>query len=862
MFITSSSAECSRRDPFLPVASPHRYPHAGAMGADYHEQLIKKRREPPRSVTLTCRRCDRLFKSQHEVRSHRAQYHNLYEDSSSPALSATPPAPAATPDTHPGGQAEQQNSSPPPPFFRSSKTPSPSSIPQAAPAGSNPRVSLNSNFKARDTGLQHTRTPIQHATSSSSPLPSESHPVRDRTPQTPGPGDASADMHIARLSLDETQHQLASAQALVLRRIETGSPSKKRPASSDAHDPRTAISRPSHKPARHKGEHRQQAPISSQTPVADEFQRPRASGTKAYGALPDDSSRQAQKGPPQKPGQTNEHFSDHLAMHNTAFETLPKAPSLSTLPDPPVMSHAAQLKREATSNIISPNQLLAEVRGLYRSLEEVEKRCIVLDKTHMSEQGRHNKLETKHWQALTGLHRTLLYEHHDFLLASQHPSAPPELKVLASERQIPFRMWKYAIHAYLELLRQHLPDSLEFMESFIYLSYQMMALLYETVPLFEDVWTECLGDLARYRMAIENNSSSVRQVWSEVARWWYSRASDRQPLVGRLYHHLGILARPDLPRQLFYYCKSLCCVQPFQNARHSLKAVFETSLSPQITKPNDILNVVDVLFVRTHKLIYETTSLDQAMSVSTEFVDRLDKTIPQMDKKWKEYGLFLAITNLAACFGYGAADNSLRRAIQPTERKAPGQGSITASRSEVWQDVAVKMLAITLEVLLRLDDKAVLPHIHVVIILLQTLCPVSNSCIEASRLLQKMPWGLIATRMNALASSKENLPDRIRKTFTNQCFIPHDYDDTPLMEDFSMRGLVWCKEYFPEKWFERKDRDELPHQEPASSDCSRSQRILWSAVQISMRSSFLHFDRDSGQFEASPVSDDLMRTDD
>ena len=37
----------------------------------------------------------------------------------------------------------------------------------------------------------------------------------------------------------------------------------------------------------------------------------------------------------------------------------------------------------------------------------------------------------------------------------------------------------------------------------IHLVYQMMAPLYETVPMSVDTWIECLGDLARYRMAIE-----------------------------------------------------------------------------------------------------------------------------------------------------------------------------------------------------------------------------------------------------------------------------------------------------------------------------------------------------------------------
>lgn len=33
----------------------------------------------------------------------------------------------------------------------------------------------------------------------------------------------------------------------------------------------------------------------------------------------------------------------------------------------------------------------------------------------------------------------------------------------------------------------------------------MMALLYETVPAFEEIWTECFDDLGRYRMAIEGD---------------------------------------------------------------------------------------------------------------------------------------------------------------------------------------------------------------------------------------------------------------------------------------------------------------------------------------------------------------------
>ncbi|KAK8011843.1 AT hook motif family protein [Apiospora arundinis] len=89
--------------------------------------------------------------------------------------------------------------------------------------------------------------------------------------------------------------------------------------------------------------------------------------------------------------------------------------------------------------------------------------------------------------------------------------------------------------------------------TFIYLVYSMMVLLYETVPAFEVTWTECLGGLGRYRMAIEDDDVRDREVWTSVSQRWYSKASDVVPYTGRLYHHLAILARPNALQQLFYY---------------------------------------------------------------------------------------------------------------------------------------------------------------------------------------------------------------------------------------------------------------------------------------------------------------------
>ena len=127
---------------------------------------------------------------------------------------------------------------------------------------------------------------------------------------------------------------------------------------------------------------------------------------------------------------------------------------------------------------ISPEQLIAEVKGIYAGLVMVEAKCQEVDakQTAACQDGHQPKLNNEQWQALIALHRTLLHEHHDFFLASQHPSASPSLRRLAAKYSMPARMWKHGIYSFLELLRYRLPHSREHMLTFIYIAYSMMAL--------------------------------------------------------------------------------------------------------------------------------------------------------------------------------------------------------------------------------------------------------------------------------------------------------------------------------------------------------------------------------------------------
>jgi hypothetical protein len=94
---------------------------------------------------------------------------------------------------------------------------------------------------------------------------------------------------------------------------------------------------------------------------------------------------------------------------------------------------------------------------------------------------------------------------------------------------MPARMWRHGIHSFLELLRHRLPDSLDHMLAFVYLAYSMMALLMESVPSFVETWIEYLGDLARYRIAIEEAIFEI-EIYSQDVQ----RCGTRKPLIRAL----------------------------------------------------------------------------------------------------------------------------------------------------------------------------------------------------------------------------------------------------------------------------------------------------------------------------------------
>ncbi|OAL03389.1 hypothetical protein IQ06DRAFT_107036 [Phaeosphaeriaceae sp. SRC1lsM3a] len=375
------------------------------------------------------------------------------------------------------------------------------------------------------------------------------------------------------------------------------------------------------------------------------------------------------------------------------------------------------------SRPISQEQLASEVKSIYAGLTIVETKCIHVDRAQAQVAANTNsQLGSEHWQALIALHRTLLHEHHDFFLAFQHASASPALRRLAKKYSMPARMWKHGIHSFLELLRQRIPDSIDYMLAFIYLAYQMMALLYETVPEFEDTWIECLGDLSRYRITIEDEDIRDRETWAGVARSWYTKAADKNPTVGRLYHHLAILARPNAIQQLYYYARSLTCVRPFPSARESILTLLDPILGRAVASYSHALPI-DTSFNQAHALLFERSKCEDFEGTWAQFQSQLDSHIGRVTVKWKEQGVYIAVTNVAGLFDFGVDGRALRSLLLKDDDlqknsflKEPGYGEVLAHNSQSRLCKAFGLNTSTLSVLLRrTKGKNGLPHLHVLL---------------------------------------------------------------------------------------------------------------------------------------------------
>ena len=572
----------------------------------------------------------------------------------------------------------------------------------------------------------------------------------------------------------------------------------------------------------------------------------------------------------------NQQYGDRTGTGRRA-----KAPSPNLQDD--VMELDPEILLQPETRPISHEQLFLEIKGIYAGLLMVESKCIEVDSRQSQaalerDPLKPTKLSDGQWQALISLHKTLLHEHHDFFLASQHPSANPALSKLPEFYSMPARMWRHGIHSFLEVLRHRLPESLDHMLAFIYIAYSMVALLYETVSPFESTWIECLGDLGRYRMAIEDDMRD-REVWSGVARFWYGKGADKDPDQGRLYHHLAILARHSSLQQLSLYSKALTCVTLFESARSSIMTLFGPILDSPYLRSIPFEN----MFIKVHGMLFSGTALENYDATLSRLIDLLDRYITRLAAKFKEQGIFAAIANISALFEYGggvrqsgAAKSILQlcfkplrdaedRAIEEAKARAKQEAGAAVELGPTnslklaskFPDVDVDQVLLAVEsikpvaskmetmapseletslrfitralklafntfsvCLVQVGNKNVLPLIGVYFMFIWDLTRIEDVHGVKTLIIPKVPWHEMCSFLNTIVTP-ETLTSRVRAP---NFPTPKEQNGRPLPEDFLMRGQ-W---YFPSHRFSGTMVDEEERAiEVASNVATRVERILW-----------------------------------
>ncbi|KAG9185021.1 hypothetical protein G6011_00012 [Alternaria panax] len=429
-----------------------------------------------------------------------------------------------------------------------------------------------------------------------------------------------------------------------------------------------------------------------------------------------------------------------------------------------------------------------------------------------------------------------------------------------------------------------------------------MALLYETVPAFEDTWIECLGDLGRYRMAIEDEDVRDRETWAGVARAWFNKAADKNPTVGKLYNHLAILAQPNALQQMYYFARSLTCVKPFQAARETIWTLLD-AIAGHAGATSVCALPIDANFINAHGLQFKEYSVpakersqspsDEFLNAKGEFTTNLNTHIGRVTAEWKEPGVHVAVTNIAGWFAYGKDENVLRqtyltqiykkmedypesvtenkiRTASVPDKEPPAKPLLDETDLKNAFDVEneeafvksgtfLNAKVITNEtfalILRRIGDKNVLPHVHTMLAFLSSLA----SDKYMSDLIEDAPWEELVAFLNALIESEnqnqiqgrsQSQTSKIDALLASDVFPAEGErkDELPLPEDYLVRGLIWTHNYFPQKWFEREYDEEERYLELASTVKSRMERVIRLGYKITKHERWITYDENSQEF--------------
>ncbi|KAJ5330557.1 hypothetical protein N7476_000340 [Penicillium atrosanguineum] len=366
-----------------------------------------------------------------------------------------------------------------------------------------------------------------------------------------------------------------------------------------------------------------------------------------------------------------------------------------------------------------------------------------------------------------------------------------------------------------------------------------------SVSVFRDTWNEQLGDLARYRMAMEPSDGPDRQLWARLANYWYRQVAYHVPDEGRIKHHLANMARPDALLQLFYYTTALVSVCPFPYARKPLSGLLDSYQGGCLRQGS----MVSALLA-THGVLLSHGSTEHFLIRENHFLSLMRKEIEFSDGRGLQF-VHIMSSNFASFLEYGAiesvvttefrqyygrntdtahADAMKWAASKATDRTRQKDSSVDTPLPILpWTAFQGGSLTFhTLQLLLdRTENCAVGPGVHVSLAFIWclTLHPSAIQHVE-----QAIPWSAIAKYLNSLLSPSTIFPKIEEESFP----LLEGVAAQQLPEDFLIHGKMWSQLYYPECFFEGAQFElERPDIDVSSMAVIRDHRCLWLGVKIS-----------------------------
>ncbi|KAL5424144.1 hypothetical protein PMIN06_013065 [Paraphaeosphaeria minitans] len=246
---------------------------------------------------------------------------------------------------------------------------------------------------------------------------------------------------------------------------------------------------------------------------------------------------------------------------------------------------------------------------------------------------------------------------------------------------------------------------------------------------------------------------------------------------------------------------------------------------------------IDTCFIQTHGILFGKHSADRFEDARFAFQSQLNNHIGRVTAKWKEQGVYVAVTNLSGLFSYGS-DDSILRQIFILHGKQLAQSATTPAQSDedsrspspIEDDTSSQTLL----------DSEVPAQI-------ETLS--SDFTFSHAYLLTMTTLTLVLRR----TGDKNVLP--YEELILGPVFTEDQADSLPLPEDYFFRGQIWSQWYFPDGWFEREHDEQDRSQEFASTVKLRTERVLHLGYELANYGRWISYDEQTQKFSVTTSCD-------